>query len=152
VIRGQGLVKQADHSPAIKRLFQKCECTGGVRTLSGALLGKRGNENDRQVPSLGDEMALKVQPIHTRHLHIGDQTRGIVGSRRAQEILGGFEPTRDEPEGPHKTFHSDTDRCVVIDDRNNRNFGHAEYPHLYQPKPGCREPRSEYTYTGLRSR
>jgi hypothetical protein len=71
VIRSQGLVQQADHGPAIKWLFQKSEGAGGLGALSDALLGKCRDENDRQATSLGEQMALKLQPIHARHLHIG---------------------------------------------------------------------------------
>ena len=39
---------------------------------------KSGNENDREVMTLGNQFVLQLYPIHTRHLHVGNQAIGVM--------------------------------------------------------------------------
>jgi hypothetical protein len=104
-LRRQSLADQLDHSPPGEWLFEKTECATGSRATSNGLFGKRRDQDDWYAATLRDQAILKIKATHTRHLYVRDHTGAVVDSRRAQEILGGFEHESDEAERSQKALH-----------------------------------------------
>jgi hypothetical protein len=82
-----------------KRLAQESGSAGLHRSLTGIFARVSGDEDDRNPAARGSEVTLKLQTIHARHLHVNDETRGIVQMAGPQEVLSGFKSRRRKPEG-----------------------------------------------------
>jgi hypothetical protein len=88
-----------------KGFSSKPHCPTGMRTPSNSGFGKRRDEDDWYSATLSDQSIPKINPAHTRQLHVGDQTGAVVDPRRAQEILSRFEHESDETKRPQKALH-----------------------------------------------
>ena len=68
--------------------------------------------------ALADQVALQLDPAHSRHLDVRDQARRLVDASETQEFLGRRKRMRDKPMQAHKLRRRDADGLVVIDNRN----------------------------------
>jgi hypothetical protein len=66
----------------VDRLAEEGDGTGRLRALADSLFGKGGNEDDRHIRTAYGQLVLEFQPTHSLHLHVRDQARGVMQSRR----------------------------------------------------------------------
>jgi hypothetical protein len=83
----------------VKRLAQESGSARLHGSLTGILALVSGDEDDGNAAARGSEVTLKLQTIHARHLHVNDETRGIVQMAGPQESLGRFKSCRPKAEG-----------------------------------------------------
>jgi hypothetical protein len=109
-----------DQGRSGKRLAQEANCPGLQRPGADALIGKGRDENERRTVTLGAQKDEQVQAAHGRHLYIRDHTRRVIQVGRLQEFLGRRECMDDVPVRPQKIVRRGTDRCVIVNDGDNR--------------------------------
>jgi hypothetical protein len=101
-----------------ERLAQESGSARSHRSLTGiyALVG--GDENDRNAAARGSQVVLKLQSIHARHLHVNDETRGIVQVTGTQERFGGFISRRAKAKGLDEERGGSANRPIVVNYRD----------------------------------
>jgi len=68
--------------------FVRLEMKARALALASVAIWKSGNENDREVMTLGNQFTSQLYPIHTRHLHVANQAIGVIQPVRFQERFG----------------------------------------------------------------
>src|SRR5882757_4081187 len=105
----------------VDRLAEEGDGTGRLCTLADSLFGKGGNEDDRYVRTAYGQRVLELHSIHSWHLHVGDDARGIIQLGRGQELLRGREHARLVAERPNEAAHCSSDGLVIVDDGDDRS-------------------------------
>jgi hypothetical protein len=75
-------IEAFDEGMTVDRLAKEGDGAGRLCALANSLFGESGNENDRHVRTAYGQLALQFQPTHSLHLHVRDQARGVMQSRR----------------------------------------------------------------------
>src|SRR5882672_6475228 len=84
-------IEASDEGMTVDRLAEEGDGTGRLCTLADSLFGKGGNEDDRYVRTAYGQRVLELHSVHSWHLHVGDDARGIIQLGRGQELLRGRE-------------------------------------------------------------
>jgi hypothetical protein len=77
-----------DQTFLVEGLAQHANRTCLQSPRAGSFFGRGRNEDDRGVKSLGEQLALQLNPAQTWHLHIGDHTLRVIDLVRLQKIFG----------------------------------------------------------------
>src|SRR5215831_12393897 len=88
------------------------------RALPRAVVRVRGDQNGRYALSGRHQVAMQLDPCHTRHLHVRDQTRGAGDLAGAQELFCGCESFGRISQRLHEPPDRLTHRLIVVDDRD----------------------------------
>src|SRR5580700_1694609 len=86
-----------------------------------------GDKDDRDVASLGLQMALKLESIHSRQIDVQDETRSIVDTLGSQEYLRRPVSVHTESNRSHEALQRLAYRRIVIHDRNVAGRGLVGY-------------------------
>ena len=111
--------------------FVKVADRPGIQcALACALVRESGHEDDWDAVTGPDELAMQLQTVDARHLHIGDETRRLGNAVRAQKRLGRGK----NPNGQAERFNEFSCRLathfIVIDDSNQWSIGQSYLPSL----------------------
>ena len=77
-----------------------------------------GDKDERDVASLGLQMALKLETIHSRQIDVQDETRSIIDALGSQEYFRRRESVDMESDRSHEALQRLAYRRIVIHDRN----------------------------------
>jgi hypothetical protein len=71
-----------------KRLAQESNCPSGQYLRTRGLIGMPRNKDRRRREAIGPETLIELHATQTGHMHIGDQTGGVVNILRTKKIFG----------------------------------------------------------------
>src|SRR5580704_16242846 len=75
-------IEAFDEGMTVDRLAKEGDGAGRLCALANSLFGEGGNEDDGHIRTAYGQLALQFQPTHSLHLHVRDQARGVMQSRR----------------------------------------------------------------------
>jgi hypothetical protein len=102
----------------IDRLAKITDGTFAQGTGPINIIRKRSHEDCRNHSPGRDEVAMKFDPSHRRHMDIGDQAGRFSETRRCEEIRCGWKSLNSKAKRPHEPFHGLTKGPVIFDNRN----------------------------------
>ena len=105
-----------------KWLAQECYCARCQRLIAGALVRKARNKDSGWGRTIGDETTIKLDATQARHMHVGDQTRGVINAIRIEEIFGRRVGGRHVAKGSKQASNCLTDAFIIVDYRNHENL------------------------------
>ena len=76
-----------------------------------------GNDDRGHRVSCIDEMSVELNSGHSRHLNVGDQTRGCTEERRCQEIGSRWERFDGVAQRRYELFHGFAKGLIILHDR-----------------------------------
>jgi len=115
-VGGMEIFDQVIH---VKGLGQESN-RSSLESSRARLLFHRGcYENHRRSVAPRYQKALQLNPAQTRHLHVGDQARGVIDLIRLQKLLRRRKRHRAVAEGSQKRFRRLTHKTVIIHNRNH---------------------------------
>src|SRR5712691_10328140 len=85
----------------------------------------RSDENDGDVTLARRQLTLHVEPAHPRHPDIEYEAVGARQVLRTREVVGGRECLHAQPDRADQAAQRFAHRLIVIDDRNQRDWGHG---------------------------
>ena len=88
----------------------------------------RGDKNDRRQNTFNAQTPLQLKPSHPRHGHVQNQASREAQLRGIQKVLRRKKSRGGVADGLQQTDCSLDDRAVVVHNRNQRNFGCAQFP------------------------
>jgi len=104
---------------------QKGYRAGGKGARSRVVIGMRRDEDDRDAPVRRLQLTLELDPGHARHPHIENQACRLVRVLRLQERFSRRETLRAKSDGSEQIVERIPESVVIVDNRNERNSGHA---------------------------
>jgi hypothetical protein len=87
-----------------------------------------GNDDRRHRVSRIDEMSVELNSGHSRHLNVGDQTRGCSEERRCQEIGCRRERFDGVAQRRYELSHGFAKGLIILDDRYQWTYWHRGFP------------------------
>jgi hypothetical protein len=121
-------VEMPDQCPPVEWLAQEADRSGIQCLRPCALLGKGGNEDDRQATALRQQVTLQLDSAHPGHLHIRDHAERVIHLGRGEELLRRRKCVSDISERAHKPVRRDADRRIIIMIEITGTWGNARYP------------------------
>src|SRR5215475_13060574 len=95
-----------------------------------------GNNDRGNRVSRINEMSVELNSGHSRHLNVGDQTRGCSKERRCQEIGCRRERFDGVAQGRYERSHGFAKGLIILYDRYQRKSWHRDFqPALWGPIP-----------------
>lgn len=76
------------------------------------------DEDDRDAAARGRQLLLQLQSVHAGHLHINDETCGVVQMAKAEKALGRFKSCGSESERFDEQGRAPANRSIVVNDRD----------------------------------
>jgi PAS domain-containing protein len=104
---------------------QKGHRAGFEGALARIVIRVRRNEDDRDLPVGRNRLPLKIESVHTGHSHIENQARRIVRLIRIPKRLRRRETLRPKSDRLDQIVEGVPESVIIIDDRNERDSGHA---------------------------
>jgi hypothetical protein len=125
---------------SIDRLVQECNRTSGQSLRASLFTLVRGEEDDRNAPSICTEISLQLQAVHPGHPPVENQAADRRKILAMQKLFGGREDKHGESDGAQKTRKRNANRFIVINYCNDRLTTHDA------SKVTHARIRSQYTY------
>jgi hypothetical protein len=100
----------------------RASCKG---TLSRIVIGVRRDEDDRDAPVRLHQLTLELESVHASHPHIENQARRLVRLIRLQERFRRRETLHAKSNGSEQIVERIPQSVVIVNNRNERNAGHA---------------------------
>jgi hypothetical protein len=98
-----------------------------------------GNDDRWNRVSRIDEMSVELNSGHSRHLNVGDQTRGCSEGRRCQEIGCRRERFNGVAQRRHELFHGFAKGLIILHDRYQYTCWHRGFQPAFS-RPTMRPP------------
>ena len=103
---------------------QKAHRSAAQRVSTSTRIAASCDEDNRDPPIGCGQLMLQLEPVHPRHHHIEDQTRGLRQMSRLHELGCGRESLAREAHRSEQACQRDSNGLVVVHDRYER-FGLA---------------------------
>src|SRR5262245_25312598 len=87
----------------------------------------RGDKNDRRENPFSGQTPLQLEPSHPWHAHVQNQASREAQLRGIQKVLRRKKSCGGVADGLQQTDCSLDDRAVVVHNRNQGNFGRAQF-------------------------
>src|SRR2546427_5998052 len=107
------------------RFVQKGHRAGFNGARTRVVIGVRRDEDDRDAPVRRTQLTLELESVHARHPYIENQTCRLVRLMRLQERFRRRETVRAKSDGSEQIIERISQSVVIVDNRNERNSGHA---------------------------
>ena len=104
----------------LKRFPEKAFGAHRDRFIAQMLVGQGRDEDHRGPAALLRELSCEFKPIHSGHMHIGDDTIEQQQVSRCQERLCRRKSLSAMAHGKHQIHQRQTQSFVVVDDCNKR--------------------------------
>jgi len=119
--RTERLIQTCNQHLVVERFGKKADRASRKRLCTRFYFRKSGQENDRQMMTLGNQFTLQFYPIHARHLHVTDQAIGVIQAVRFQERVSGCKLDNCISQRSNEAHCRVAKRVVIID---NCDHGH----------------------------
>jgi len=109
------LIQTCNQHLVVERFGKKTGRASRERLCTRFYFRKSGQENDRQMMTLGNQFTLQFHPIHARHLHVTDQAIGVMQAVRFQERVSGCKLDNCISQRSNEAHCRVAKRVVIID-------------------------------------
>src|SRR5216683_3689775 len=108
----------------IHRLVQECNRTSGQSLRASFFTAMRGEEDDRNSPTVRNQIVLQLQAVHPGHPPVENQASDRWKILTMQQLFRGREEEHRESDGSQKTGKRHANRFIIIHYSNERLAAH----------------------------
>ena len=110
-----------------KGLAQERRGTGSQYCRGNFSISMSGDQDDRRADFLNHQPPLQLKPSHPWNAHVQNQASRVAQLRGIQKVLRRKKSCGGVADGLQQTDCSLDDRAVVVHNRNQGNFGRAQF-------------------------
>src|SRR5262249_16774698 len=115
---------------------------GGKGARARVVIGMRRDEDDRDAPAHRLQLTLELESVYARHPHVENQACRLVRLIRMQERFPRREILCAKSDRSEQIVERIPESVVIVDNRNERNSGHATVSPVLRVYAGQSTPTS----------